>query len=325
MTVYNYGFESGSNNDSLSSGNAGMDVAFGGGAGVISTEWAYDGTRSAKMTSTTTSGTATLAMTNGTQAGSGAAWALLIPFKIDSAWPAGSPGVTLLTFRSGSTFNLRLAVLHTAGGADDGKLRLFGPSDAVLWSSDGGFPTDFEGYLTIYATRHASTAVVQFQVLDAAGAPVSGFSASLTNQNTGSSAWTNWRLGASAGTGTQAYGPFWVDAITFDNAATGLLLPPAEPPVATVTDNLAFITATDGEPPYSISQDSGDSFTPLEATVDSVDGWIVAKHATDTRVYIVTDDDATESDPIEVPPIPSGGVVEWPKRPVGSLPTTDWG
>lgn len=104
-----------------------------------------------------------------------------------------------------------------------------------------------------------------------------------------------------------------------------LYTPPAPDITETFTDNLALLEASDGTPPFTIAQDSGTTTTPEELDDGAVSGtgrWLVAKHASDTLVYTVTDDAAVESDPYNVPPIsPANSFI---KRPTGSLPSTTW-
>lgn len=97
------------------------------------------------------------------------------------------------------------------------------------------------------------------------------------------------------------------------------------PITESLTDSLALIEATDGTPPFTIAQDSGATTTPEELDDGAVSGtgrWLVAKHATDTLVYTITDDAAVESDPVNVPPAATGNSTR--RRPDPDGDPTDW-
>ena len=118
-------------------------------------------------------------------------------------------------------------------------------------------------------------------------------------------------------TAAVAWDPFRFDEIVLANQSA-FIGPWTAPPVAAVTPFQAFISVTEGgTAPFTIGQDSGSAFTPLVGERDSVAGWFVPHHEDTARVYTVTDDNAEESDPVTVAPLPSERV--GPKVRVGGV------
>lgn len=205
------GFESGSNGDALTAGNAGTSQSpiTSGGTAVISTAQKMHGTRAALMTKTSTSGSLYIREpVSSTSLGQDL-------YIYVTAAPSGD--ITILGFYVGSTISLR-AVLTTGR-----VVQLRDAADSVLWSSPA-LTLNTWYRVSLFGTQHASTGTCRLAVYagDATTPIASGDSTLLTGRNTGSGAWTALRWGLQLGTGTQTATAYFDDP-GYDTAATGLI------------------------------------------------------------------------------------------------------
>jgi hypothetical protein len=224
-----------------------------------------------------------------------------------------------MTLRGTSAAGTREFVqVRTSGGTNIASLALNSSNQVVAVNVGSMISGSESGALSvnnwyridfIFTVATTSTGRIQYRVMDVEAedndTPESSYD-STASLNLGTTALGRMYFGNVADATIE--GNWWFDSIRVDDTGTtflnGLYVPINI--TETLTDDVALLEATDGTPPFTISQDSGASTTPTELDDGAVSGtgmWLVAKHPTDTLVYTVTDDVAVESAPYSVPPI----------------------
>jgi hypothetical protein len=213
MAVTRWGFESGLNNDTLTSANAGSDsVVNTGGTSTISTAQAAHGTRSALMVATSTSGGEYFGKTVG--ATDDLAVDVYLRF---AALPASDVGI--IWYGDAATQRMHLELLAS------GALRIRDDAQANQWTSPATLAINTWYRVSFFAHRDPTVGTVRaaYYLLDNT-TPV-GDSTLLTGKNTGATSYTTVRVGPKVSTGTQVFTAHF-DDWGYDDVATGLN-PPA--------------------------------------------------------------------------------------------------
>lgn len=279
MALVRWSFESGVNGDTLTASNAGADsVILTGGTATISTAQAVDGTRSALMNGTSTSGALYLSktLTSTTQLGADT-------FLYVTTLPSVETNV--IWIGNGTTRQFSLAL------ATDGKIRIrdgAGGGGANIWTSTASLSTNAWYRISIYATQDAANGTIRAAFYSGTSSTPQEDSTLLTARNTGSSPYTALRVGPKASTGTTVVAGYF-DNYGYDTTASGL--PPiASAPVANVTASVPqslidASTSTGTSLSYSISQVSGPSKTPANIAAGK---WLVPIDTSQDTVWSVT-------------------------------------
>lgn len=238
MTSNAYGFESGSNGDTLTAELAWADPAgatiavFGTGASaVISTARSAHGTRSAKFTAGSTSG------------------ACYTEKSISASQLAGSMYIYIDTLPSadnniiwgGAGGSQRFSVELTSTGA----IRFRDDTNGAKWNgtvttSTGTIPTGVWTRVELYVTKSPTAATFRLTAYASdSSTALSGLdSGVMSGINTGTDTFTNLRYGAKASTNSNT-GTLYVDDFDYNEAASGFIGPYVEAlatPNATITN-----------------------------------------------------------------------------------------
>ena len=279
MALVRWGFESGANGNAITGANTAADnVAVTGGTGAISTTQTIEGTRSAYLVGTSTSGVVywNKTYTNTTQ------------FAIDTfIYIATLPSAetTILWVGSGSTRNISLAL------ATDGKIRIrdgAGGGGASIWTSTTNLAVNAWYRVSIYATQDATSGTVRAAYYTGTATNPTEDSTLLTGRNTGASPFNVFRIGIKSTTGTVTASAYF-DNYGYDTTATGLL-PIASAPhaVLNVSNAVAIIdasTSTGTSLTYDITQTAGPTKTPSNVAAGK---WAIPIDTTQSTSWTVT-------------------------------------
>lgn len=288
MTLTRLDFESGANGDVITAANTGFTgVALTGGTGIISTDHPVNGTRSILFTATATSGTdygfVTLASSTTTLAVDGY-------FYVTAAPSANQPIISIL---NGSTRQIsiemtaaRLLLLRDGNG-----------SGTVIWTSASAVPLNTQIRISLFATQSSTTGTARAAFFSGSSTTATADSGLLSSQNTGTLAYSAYRIGAKASTGVGTMVTY-LDLPGVDPAAAGLNAPfgSTPPTVGTVTAsyNYAFVSAPD----WTFPGGSGGTFsaTPSSGTIPGSTGVIVPRvTGVDTTYTIIGTDNVSGS------------------------------
>lgn len=221
MAVTRWGFESGSDLDTLNGTNGGCDsVVNTGGTSIISTAQAAHGTRSALMTATSTSGAEYL------QQSLTATDDLAVDVYIYiTAMPSADVG--LIWYGDGALQRVTLELLTT------GAIRIRDDAFANQWTSGTTLSLNTWYRVSLFAHRDPSAGTVRaaYYAMDSTTAIAD--SGLLTGKNTGSTSYTGLRIGPKVSTGTTTMTAHF-DDWGYDPVATGL-----NPPVGANVDPTA--------------------------------------------------------------------------------------
>lgn len=211
MALTRWDFETGSDGNAITAANTGASsVVVSGGAGIISTARAADGTRSARLTSSTTSGGLYYQRTGL----STAALAQDVCLYLTAA-PSGT--VTLIWFGSSSTRRISLNMTSAR------ILQFVDAGGATAWTSPTAVPLNQWVRLSVYATQNATTGTMRAAFYPSpTSTTATEDSTLLTGKNTGASAYTDIRVGMKCTTGVRT-GTGHFDINGWDPAATGLI------------------------------------------------------------------------------------------------------
>lgn len=285
MALVRWGFESGTNGSTLTPTDAGADaVTATSGSITISTARAIEGTRSAYMDTTTTSG-ATFILKNITDTGQ---------IGVDTyinivAYPSSEAPIIWIGNGLSRQFSLAVSI--------DGKVRIRdagGAGGTNLWTSTNAMALNTWYRLSAYATQNASTGTIRAAYYSGNSATPVEDSTLLTARNTGSLQYNTIRLGVKASTGTSTMTAYF-DNYGYDTAATGLLSAGGSGPTAnaTTSSSMSFVDATTSTGTaltYGISQTAGPTKTPVNIT----DGkWLIPMDSSFSTSWTIT---VTQSD-----------------------------
>jgi len=310
MAIEN-GFESGVNNDALTPANSGFSTIVNtGGTSVISTAWAFQGTRSGLFTGTSTSGAC---YGQESLAGLNTSFSIRFFLRIDTM-PSASPWIFNL-LRDASQ---RMSIELTTTGA----LRIRDDAQANIYTS-GNLGTATVYRVEFFCTQSPTTGTCRLTVYSANTMTVVEDSGLLSNRNTGSDEYNNFRLGAKTSTGTVTLA-LAMDNWAYNENSAAYVGPYGTPPVAgaganqdvaaSVTVNLSG-TATDADGTVTStvwtfdyptsgapSLTGGTTLTPSFTSGSAGNLYILRLTATDNDTF-------THFDTMEVR-VPLGGAVD---------------
>lgn len=285
MALVRWGFELGTNGSTVTTAEANADnVTATSGSIVISTARAIEGTRSALMDTTTTSGATFFSKTVADTSQIGVDIYINIV-----AYPSAEAPVIWVGNGSSRQFSLAVSV--------DGKIRIRdagGAGGTNLWTATNAMSLNTWYRISIYATQNAATGTVRAAYYSGNSPTPIEDSTLLTGRNTGSLQYTTIRLGVKASTGTSTMTAYF-DNYGYDTAATGLLPTGASGPTASATasSSMSYVdatTSTGTSITYSIAQISGPTKTPVTVT----DGkWLIPMDSSLSTTWTIT---VTQSD-----------------------------
>lgn len=248
-----HGFESGVNNDALTSGNSGFTTIINtGGTSVISTAWAQFGTRSGLFTASSTSGAC-----YGQQSINATTSFSVRFFLRISSMP--SAAVWIMNLVNGTSQRMALE-LTTTGGLrirDDAQANIYTSSDL---STGTAYRVEF------FCTLNPTTGTARLTIYSGNSMTVVQDSGLLTNRNTGADNYDAFRLGAKCSTGTVT-ATLAMDNWAYDDTQAAYIGPFGTPPVANAgTDQDVAASAT-----VNLSGTATDSDGTISSTVWTFD------------------------------------------------------
>ncbi len=303
MALTRWGFESGANGDNLNGVNANADFpVVTGGTAVISTAHTIEGTRSALLTATTTSGAVYFQKTVPTTS-----QLAVDTFIYITTLPTVEVGVVWLG--AGATRQVHVSAMN------DGRIRLrdaSGGGGATLWTSTQTMSLNTWYRIAIYTTPNATTGTVRAALYAGGSSSPIADSTLLTNVNTGATQFETVRIGTKVSTGTTEFIAYF-DNYGYDSAATDLPAVGGSGPSAnanvSATVRIVDASASTGTGlTYGITQTSGPTKT---ATLLSAGKWSIPVDATLDTHWDVTvtqsSDSQTSTTSVTIPKAPSQG------------------
>jgi hypothetical protein len=245
-----FGFESGANNDTATTGNTGATTILAtGGTLQISTTWAQAGTRSIKGIATSTSGVVYAQYTIGT------ATALYVEMYIDlSGTPSAETG--FLFIGTGTTRQISLAMTTSR------TIRVRDGANAAAYTSSAVVALSTPTKVCFFVTQNASTGTFRLAFGDTPFTSFDSDSTTLTAQNTGAAGYDSIRIGPKISTGTMAWDALFIDDFTYLTGGAGF--PVAAPVISGpasqtpyVFFNLSATTVAVGPVAYTASPSTG--------------------------------------------------------------------
>lgn len=323
MAVVDFFPETGANGDTIGATSAGLSNVspFSGGTGVISTEQAYNGTRSFKFTANSTSGAAYVYQNLAGNTNIAIRFAIYI-----TANPSAS--ISFIRYTVGAAGPVQIQVTSA------GLVRIMKDDFTAAWTSSSSVPLNTWLWFSVYAVQgDAGSGQAAVQVIRLSDDTVVMNSGTVSGIGTGTAPYDGFRIGSKASTGTQTWGAVYFDYGRYDDAATGLLLPVQDSgPTLSVSRPAGNIVdlrnSTAGTGTLSYPTPVRVSGPVLTVTSLAAGLWLFGQDDTLTSVYTVSCQQTgglSDSTNLTISTASSGAIhANAPYVPSGANPGTTW-